>query len=95
MENRKKNIAVWLWHSIKCNENVRCDVKLDSNRAVGFFFFTSRSAQLISMPSAGGDITIIIKNRHEIPVIQMYPCSGLKMLHSRAESGHDFLSAGE
>lgn len=47
------------------------------------------------MPSAGGDITIIIKNRHEIPVIQMYPCSGLKMLHSRAESGHDFLSAGE
>lgn len=47
------------------------------------------------MPSAGGDITTIIKNRHEIPIIQMYPCIGLKMLRSRAESMHDFVSAGE
>lgn len=47
------------------------------------------------MSSAGRDITTITINRHEIPNIQIYPCIGLKMLHSGAEAGHGFVSARE
>lgn len=47
------------------------------------------------MLSAGGNITTITINRREIPNVQMYPCIGLKMLHSGAEPGHDFVSTRE
>lgn len=47
------------------------------------------------MPSAGKNLTTIIKTRHEIPIIHMYACIGLKLTHSRADCDHDFVSAGE
>lgn len=46
------------------------------------------------MLSAGGNITTITINRHEIPNIQI-KCVGLKMLHSRVELWHHFVSARE
>lgn len=89
---QKKNIVLCLWHSIKCNKNVWCGVNLISNRVVGFLFLLVVPSPF---PSAGRDITIITKNRHEISIIQMYPCMSLKMLRSGVESGHDSTSAGE